>query len=400
MKVKSLTLAILALGAFLFSRQIHSQQPSDGMQLLQRVSETYRGLGSYEIRAVTISDQLWEEAREISEIPQIMAADKQGKFRVESKHPMIGGMQMSDGKTTWEYAAMRHQYTEKPAGSGSDTAGDSPMMPVNYVKHYQQLTEKAASARFLREETLSLEGKEIKCAVLEVEFKGDPAAKPKQETPPHTLWIDKERALVLQEMWDSKGDFMGVATQTRTTVVYKSIHIGSPASAGLFSFTPPPNAKQVDELALPGASAKRAAKAAQPAAEFSLATLDGKKVSLDDFKGKPVLLDFWATWCVPCRKTSPLIEKIGSSYSSKGLVTMAVDYGEEASVVRGYLAHNPSSLTNLVDPDNTVSSLYHVNSIPQFILISKEGKVVYQSDDSVGDIEAKLRAALKAEGLE
>jgi cytochrome c biogenesis protein CcmG, thiol:disulfide interchange protein DsbE len=400
MKVKSFTLTILTLSAFLFSRQIQSQQPSDGMQLLKRVSETYRGLGSYEIRAVVISNQLWGEARDLSEIPLIMAEDKPGKFRFESKHPMVGSMQVSDGKTTWEYAAMRHQYTQKPAGSGKDVTDDSPMMPVNYVKQYQQLMEKAASARFLREETLSLEDKEVKCAVVEVEFKDDPAAKQKPEASPHTLWIDKERALVLQEMWDSKGDFMGVATQTRTTVVYKSIHIGSPASAGLFSFTTPLNAKQVDELALPGASAKRAALASKSRAEFTLSTLDGKKVSLNDFKGKPVLLDFWATWCVSCRESTPLIEKIGSTFSGKGLVTMAVDYGEEASVVKSYLAHNPSSLTNLVDPDNTVAALYHVSSIPQFILISKEGKLVCQSDGFGDDTEALLRAALKAEGLE
>ncbi len=400
MKVKSFTLATLALSAFLFSRQIHSQQSADGMQLLKRVSETYHGLGSYEIRAVVISNQLWGEARQLSEVPLIMAADKAGQFRFESKHPMMGSMRISDGKTTWEYAGMGHQYTQKPSGSGGDAASDSPMMPANYVKQYQQLPEKAASAHFLREETLALEGKEIKCAVLEVEFKDDPAAKQKSESSPHTLWIDKEQALVLQEMWDSKGDMMGYTSETRTTVVYKSIHIGSPATAGLFSFTPPPNAKQVDELALPGASAKRAAKAAQPGAEFSLSTLDGKKVSLNDFKGKPVLLDFWATWCVPCREASPLMEKIGASFSGQGLVTLAIDYGEEASVVKGYLAHNPSSLTNLVDPGNTVASLYRVNSIPAFVLLSKDGKVAYQSDGFGDDTEAKLRVALKAEGLE
>ncbi|HET6842200.1 MAG TPA: TlpA disulfide reductase family protein [Candidatus Angelobacter sp.] len=399
MKVKVLTLAILVLGSFLFSRQIQSQQPPDGMQLLQRVSETYRGLESYEMRAVVSSDQHWGESRQLSEIPQIMAADKQGKFRLESKHPMMGSMRMSDGKTTWEYVAWVHQYTAKPAGSGSDMAGDTPRMPANYVKQYQQLAGKAASARLLREETLSLEGKNVKCAVVEVALKDDPAAKQKSEAPLHTFWIDRERALVLEEMWETKIEAMGAPYQTRNTVIYQSIHIGSPADTGLFAFTPPPEAIQVDDMSF-GTSPKRAAMAAQPGAGATLATLDGKKVSLDDFKGKPVLLDFWATWCVPCRKTSPLIEKIGSSYSSKGLVTMAVDFGEEASVVKGYLAHNPSSLTNLVDPDNTVAGLFHVNSIPQFILISKEGKVVYQSDDSVGDIEAKLRAALKAEGLE
>jgi len=370
------------------------------MQLLQRVSETYRGLESYEIRAVVSSDQHWGESRQLSEVPHIMAADKQGKFRIESKHPMMGGMSMSDGKTTWAYAAMVHQYTEKPAVPGSDTAGDSSMLPANYVMQYQQLSEKAASARLLREETLSFEGKDVKCAVVEVAFKNDPAAKQKSEAPLYTFWIDRERALVLREMWDSKGDFMGVATQTRTTVVYKSIHIGTPADTGLFTFTPPHNAKQVDDLAMFGASARRAATPAQPGTGAALATLDGKKVSLDDFKGKPVLLDFWATWCLPCRESTPLIEKIGASFSSKGLVTMAVNHGEEASVVRGYLAHNPSSLTNLVDPGNTAAGLYHVSSVPQFILLSKEGKVVYQSDGFGDDTESKLRAALKAEGIE
>ncbi len=146
---------------------------------------------------------------------------------------------------------------------------------------------------------------------------------------------------------------MGVSFQSRTTVAYRAIHIGQPVADELFSFTPPTNAKEVSELPLPGTSARRAL-TGQPGPDFTLPTLEGKKTSLSDFKGKIVLLDFWATWCVPCRESTPLIEKVNSAFSSKGLVTLAVDYGEEPAVAKGYLAHNPSSLPNLVDPSNTV----------------------------------------------
>lgn len=404
MKMKSLATAIFLLNVFLGSWQAHSQQPADAMQLVKRVSEAYRSLGSYEIRAVVITDQRWGEARQLSEVPQIMAEDKPGKFRLESKHPFMGSMEVSDGKTTWVYTGMGHQYVQKPANSGADAAGDSPMinamMPVNYVENYRQLQEKVTAARLLPEQTLSLEGREAACAVLEVEFGGDKAKKQKTEESPHTLWIDKGTALVLQEMWDDKADRMGVSSQTRTTVVYKSIHIAKPIPAELFSFTPPPNAREVDDLAMPGASAKRAALSGQSGPEFTLSSLEGKKVSLSDFKGKPVLLDFWATWCVPCRESTPLVEKVGSTFSSKGLVTLAVDYGEEPAVVKGYLAHNPSSLRNLVDPDKTAADLYRVNSVPALILISKDGKIAYRSSGFGDDTEAALRAALKAEGLE
>ena len=397
MKTKHLIVVFL-LSTPVLSAFLHSQQTDDGMQLLKRVSETYRGLESYEIRAVVINDQRWDEARDLTETPIVMAEDKPGKFRIEAKHPFRGGMEVSDGKTTWEYAAMGHQYTKKTAGSGVDVADDNPLMPTNYVKRYRQLAEKATEAHLLREETFSLEGKQIRCAVVEVEFGSDPAMKKKQETH-HTLWIDKERALVLQEMWDNKTDMMGVSFQSRTTVAYRAIHIGQPVADELFSFTPPTNAKEVSELPLTGTSARRAL-TGQPGPDFTLPALEGKKTSLSDFKGKIVLLDFWATWCVPCRESTPLIEKVNSAFSSKGLVTLAVDYGEEPAVAKGYLAHNPSSLPNLVDPNNTVADLYKVSSVPTFILISKDGKVTYRSSGFGDDTEAGLRAALKLEGLQ
>lgn len=103
---------------------------------------------------------------------------------------------------------------------------------------------------------------------------------------------------------------------------------------------------------------------------------------------------------MPCRESTPVLEKLNAAYGRKGLVTLAVDFGEEPDVVKSYLAHNPSSLPNLLDPQNSVANLYSVSSIPTFILISKEGKVAYTSNGFGDSVEAQLRAALKQEGLE
>jgi len=191
-------IVVLLLSTPVLSAFLHSQQTDDGMQLLKRVSETYRGLESYEIRAVVINDQRWDEARDLTETPIVMAEDKPGKFRIEAKHPFRGGVEVSDGKTTWEYAAMGHQYTKKTAGSGVDVADDNPLMPTNYVKRYRQLAEKATEAHLLREETFSLEGKQIRCAVVEVELGSDPSHEKETGDTPHPC------GLIKREPWYCK----------------------------------------------------------------------------------------------------------------------------------------------------------------------------------------------------
>ena len=379
----------------LFSAFLYPQQSSDAMQLLKRVSQTYRVVDSYEIKAMMIDEQQWDEARDVSEIPLIMAGDKSGKFRIESKHPFSGGAQVSDGKTTWEYIGMRHQYTKKPASS--DATAPASFLPTDYVDRYRHLAEKAGEARLLREETLSFEGKEVLCQVLEVQFVPGAESKQSSETP-HTFWIAKESALVLQEMWDGKIDMMGAEAKTRTRIVYKSIRINQPLAEALFTFVPPTNAKEVDTFSIPKASSRSLP--SKPAPEFSLPTVEGKNASLSDFKGKTVLLDFWTTWCLPCRESTPVIEKLQSAFSEKGLVALAVDAGEEPETVKGYLTHNPSKLPNLVDPSRTVADLYSVNSFPAFVLISRDGKVVYSSSGFGAETEVQLRTALKQEGIQ
>src|SRR5215470_12732367 len=179
MEKKHMASASPLVGLFLCTF-LYPQQPPDAMQLLQRVSQTYRSLHSYEIRGTLIDDEQLDEATEHSEIPLVMAEDKSGKFRIETRHPFTGGAEVSDGKTTWKYLAMRHQYTKKPASQDAGVPEEGSFLPTNYVNRYRHLAEKASGARLVREETVPFEGKDVLCEVLEVQFV--PGAESKQSS--------------------------------------------------------------------------------------------------------------------------------------------------------------------------------------------------------------------------
>jgi thiol-disulfide isomerase/thioredoxin len=110
------------------------------------------------------------------------------------------------------------------------------------------------------------------------------------------------------------------------------------------------------------------------APNFRLRNLDGREVSLDQFKGKVVLLDFWATWCSPCRKTMPLLERLQREFP-KNMALLAINLQESSSVVRDYVREQNIDSEVLLDEDGAVGSAYGAEAIPLQVLIDKEGKL-------------------------
>ncbi|HQL94771.1 MAG TPA: TlpA disulfide reductase family protein [Candidatus Hydrogenedentes bacterium] len=114
----------------------------------------------------------------------------------------------------------------------------------------------------------------------------------------------------------------------------------------------------------------------QEAPPFTLPTLDGTSVSLQDHLGKDVvLLDFWATWCPPCRALIPDIAEIAAEYGPKGVAVYAVNLGEPPQRVKNFLESEGLSLPVLLDTENTVGALYQVSGIPRVLIIGKDGVV-------------------------
>ena len=111
------------------------------------------------------------------------------------------------------------------------------------------------------------------------------------------------------------------------------------------------------------------------APDFQLMDLNGQNVVLSELRGSPVLLNFWATWCGPCKVEMPLIQEIheDSDWSEQGLVMLAVDGGETASKVQDFMNANGLSFTALLDNNNSVFKNYNIRAIPTTFFIDKKG---------------------------
>jgi len=113
------------------------------------------------------------------------------------------------------------------------------------------------------------------------------------------------------------------------------------------------------------------------APNFSLAMLGGGKKALANYRGKVVLLHFWATWCVACRHETPQIEQLWRRYRADGLVVLGVnvDRGNVAGV-QTFMRERNLSFPSVLDPDGTVRNRYEIRGLPTTYLIGRDGRII------------------------
>ncbi|MGB6488049.1 MAG: TlpA disulfide reductase family protein [Steroidobacteraceae bacterium] len=114
-----------------------------------------------------------------------------------------------------------------------------------------------------------------------------------------------------------------------------------------------------------------------PAPGFTLQSVDGKTVTLGQFKGDVVMINFWASWCGPCRQEMPLLDDIYKQYKDMGFVLLGVNVEPDASNANGWLKKTPVSYPILYDPKSAVSQLYQVQAMPTTVIIDRQGVVRY-----------------------
>jgi peroxiredoxin len=115
-------------------------------------------------------------------------------------------------------------------------------------------------------------------------------------------------------------------------------------------------------------------------ADFTLTDLDGKSWNLKDLKGKVVLLNFWATWCPPCRKEMPDLEMLYRRFGAQGFIILGID-DEEAETVKPFIAQQGITYPVLLDPGRKVNTLFRIEGIPKTFVYDRDGKIVAQSID-------------------
>jgi thiol-disulfide isomerase/thioredoxin len=217
-----------------------------------------------------------------------------------------------------------------------------------------------------------------------------------------TLLLDKDTHLVRRAMLDMTKvlESQGAADvkEASITIDYPSVKPGAAVKPEQFAWTPPSDAKDMaKEQAASEGDEPAMALQKKPAPEFTLKGLDDKDVSLKDQKGSVVVLDFWATWCPPCREGLPHIDKLAKDYKDKGVKAFAIDLQEKKDQVQKYVTDNKLELPALLDTEGKTAKAYSVTGIPQTVIIGKDGVVqkVFIGLTPEEEVKAAIDAALK-----
>lgn len=147
-----------------------------------------------------------------------------------------------------------------------------------------------------------------------------------------------------------------------------------------------------------GSSGRETATQSLPhqAVDFSLSSVAGGATTMSDMRGKVVVLDFWASWCPPCRQSLPHLQQLStdSSLAKKGLVVLAINEREDLSTIRSFLGPPHYSFPVLLDAKGSVARAYDVSSLPTTFVIQRDGSVSAVIAGFTGDSARQLDDAI------
>jgi cytochrome c biogenesis protein CcmG, thiol:disulfide interchange protein DsbE len=263
-------------------------------------------------------------------------------------------------------------------------AGKTDPFPLHGVAliplgQFSNLTNRLLDARRIGKETVIFQGLPRRCEVIDAVYDVSPSFRPHSATAHRRILIDPKTMWILSETHEAQD--VGEWTATVT-----SITINQPPSASLLAAL----------KAFAGQPKDRADWQGRSAPEFILTDLTGRRVDLAQLRGKPVLLDFWGSYCGPCRGATAIAEQAGTTYRNDGLTVLGIteDVAQDA---RDWLNFNHFTLAALLDPGGATFDAYKVHGIPDMILIDGQGKVVkyWVGLDDPKDFTTTLDAFMK-----
>ena len=122
-----------------------------------------------------------------------------------------------------------------------------------------------------------------------------------------------------------------------------------------------------------------------PAPAFSLTALDGSPVRLEELAGRPVIVNFWASWCAPCVREFPLLEEARAAHDADGLAVIGIVYDDRADAAQAFMADNGAGWTAATDPGGDVARAYGIYGPPETFFIGRDGIV---AGHQIGELTA------------
>ena len=130
------------------------------------------------------------------------------------------------------------------------------------------------------------------------------------------------------------------------------------------------------------------------APDFTLNALSGPPVTLSSLRGRIVIMEFWATWCGPCRMSTPSLEAIYREHRAKPVTVLLINAGDDAEKIRQW-AGNRFTAPILLDSEGAVRRQYGISGIPHLFIVDRQGRVVYDKTGYGGGLEQNLRLIIK-----
>ncbi len=333
-------------------------------------------------------------------MPYLFAFDQPNRIRIETKFmPMSDMAIISDGDTLTNYMARLNQYTKVTA---PETFGQMESNRANqFTGYFQNIILSPVPERELLEhvnELVELEQEEvdgIPVTVFEITQTIGSLTSSKLPFPVDLdkhikikLWIGNEDYLVRKIVYSlnlknldlemPEEQILFMPTEMSLIEHHKSILINPTFTKDFFVFVPPENAKHVDQYVPPTMKTMdKAELVGKPASEFVLKDLDSNEVSLAKFKGKVLIVDFWATWCKPCVEQMPTYVAIHSQYEPQGFAIIGISVDETVDVVRKFAEKHKINFPLLMADENIQQHYGNISVIPTTFMIDKNGIVRY-----------------------
>jgi thiol-disulfide isomerase/thioredoxin len=351
------------------------------LPLLEQIARAYGQLQALELAgtlSLTIDDGTAPATRD-ADFTSLYLAPMRFKHEA-SNQPILG----CDGKKVYGYSNRSNAYALTDAPTSKPMLRDLPrahneVLPVQNLALVLAISRdpagelKEMATQILVGDQQQLDGKAYAALLLTLHDRNN-----------LTLLIDPQTNLIRRAVFDTRPL---LAESGRTdiksatyTIDYTVVNAGVKADENQFAWSVPEGAREIGSLPTrvsTSASTDTPAVAlvGRPAPEFALPGIDGKVVSSADFKGRVVVLDFWASWCGPCIFALPQIEKLHQDFGPQGVKVYAINQRETRDVVQDFLATKGLTLPVLLDEDGGVGEKYMVEGIPQTVVIGKDGLI-------------------------
>ena len=382
-----------------------AQTGNDALSLLDRITKHYREAESVHLEATIRADSHneYEDGTRRSVLSAYVASG--GRFRYEGRDASGSSFIVSDGTTEWRFLHSFAEFAKAPAGTyfGSPIfmqGDDRSIVDARYLlQGITSLDANLRSAHFLSPERVEVGGRKVKCTV--VHFGTEDSTRnpvPGGSTSDTTIWIDPASLTVLKQRLVSHTKFMygsrtppfAQSTDFVTTTTYSVVEFDFAPDPGTFVFHAPTGSSEVAKLPSAGltnntraesdrqAAAKKHAElfVGKPLPSIILHNASGAEVPIARYRGHPLLIDVWATWCGPCLSELPALQKIRVSTSQTDLAIIAIDEDYKTSDTAQFLQRRGYNWPDFHYSADLVKRL-GVEEIPVTILTNAEGKVVY-----------------------